>query len=212
MGQPKHGRCKRDIRPVVGSIGRPGVGLGNVRKVFWKAIADGLSSDDAAIAAGVSTAVGARWFRQNGGMPNLNLAPLTGRLLSLTEREEIALLRAQHYGIREIARQLERSPSTISRELVCNAATRSGYVEYRTTTAQWHAEGRAKRPKVAKLASNEALKKYVQDRLGGKVKNKAGKHVGPPALVVAYSTMQRVTVQASGFATGLSSSVDGTMP
>lgn len=179
MGKPKHGRCKRGIRPVVGSIGRPGVGLGNVRRIFWKAIADGLASEDAAIVAGVSTAVGARWFRQNGGMPNLNLAPPSGRFLSLAEREEIALLRAQQFGIREISRRIGRSPSTISRELIRNAATRGGYVEYRATTAQWHAERRAKRPKIAKLASNEALRKYVQDRLGGKITNEAGKHVGP---------------------------------
>lgn len=179
MGKPKHGRCKRGIRPVVGSIGRPGVGLGNVRRIFWKAIAAGLASEDAAIVAGVSAAVGARWFRQNGGMPNLNLAPPSGRFLSLAEREEIALLRAQQFGIREIARRIGRSPSTISRELIRNAATRSGYVEYRATTAQWHAERRAKRPKIAKLASNEALRKYVQDRLGGKITNEVGKHVGP---------------------------------
>jgi IS30 family transposase len=150
-----------------------------VRRIFWKAIADGLASEDAAIVAGVSTAVGARWFRQNGGMPNLNLAPPSGRFLSLAEREEIALLRAQQFGIREIARRIGRSPSTISRELIRNAATRSGYVEYRATTAQWHAERRARRPKIAKLASNEALRKYVQDRLGGKITNEAGKHVGP---------------------------------
>lgn len=179
MGKPKHGRCKRGIRPVVGSIGRPGVGLGNVRRIFWKAIADGLPSEDAAIAAGASPAVGARWFRQNGGMPNVNLVPPSGRFLSLAEREEIALLRAQQFRIWEIARQIGRSPSTVSRELIRNAATRSGYVEYRATTAQWHAERRAKRPKHAKLASNEALRKYVQDRLGGKITNKAGKHVGP---------------------------------
>ena len=179
MGKPKHGRCKRGVRPVVGSIGRPGVGLGNVRRIFWTAIADGLASEDAAIAAGVSTAVGARWFRQNGGMPNLNLAPPSGRFLSLAEREEIALLRAQQFGIREIARRIGRSPSTVSRELIRNAATRSGYVEYRATTAQWHAERRAMRPKIAKLASNEALRRYVQDRIGGKITNEAGKHVGP---------------------------------
>jgi hypothetical protein len=63
-----------------------------VRRIFWTAIADGLASEEAAIAAGVSTAVDARWFRQNGGMPNLNLAPPSDRFLSLAEREEIALL------------------------------------------------------------------------------------------------------------------------
>ena len=68
--------------------------------------------------------------------------PLSGRYLSFAEREEIALLRAAGCGVREIARQLGRSPSTISRELRRNAATRSGGLDYRATTAQWHADRR----------------------------------------------------------------------
>jgi IS30 family transposase len=56
-------------------------------------------------------------------------------------------------GVREIAREIGRSPSTISRELRRNAATRSGRLDYRASVAQWHAEQRAKRPKAAKLAS-----------------------------------------------------------
>lgn len=201
MGKPKHGRCKRGIRPVVGSIGRPGVGLGNVRRVFWKAIADGLPSEDAAIVAGVSPAVGCRWFRQNGGMPNISLIPPSGRFLALAEREEIALLRAQQLGIREIARRIGRSPSTISRELIRNAATRGGYVEYRATTAQWHAERRAKRPKHAKLAVNETLRKYVQDRLGGEITNEAGKQVGPQ---LSWSRRRHGPRQDRGWATSWS--------
>ena len=47
-----------------------------------------------------------------------------------------------------------RAPSTISRELRRNAATRSGGFEYRATTAQWHADRAARRPKPAKLAVN----------------------------------------------------------
>lgn len=71
--------------------------------------------------------------------------------------------------MREIARQLKRSPSTISRELRRNAATRGGNLEYRATNAQWHADRRARRPKVSKLASNDRLREYVQDRLAGLV-------------------------------------------
>src|SRR4051812_34051365 len=69
--------------------------------------------------------------------------PPSGRYLLFAEREEIALLRAQGHGVREIARRLERTASTISRELRRNAATRGGGLEYRATTAQWH--GRFKR-------------------------------------------------------------------
>ena len=133
--------------------------------------------------AGVSAAVGVRWFREGGGMPSVSLAPLSGRYLSFVEREEIALLRAGGCGVREIARQLGRSPSTISRELRRNAATRSGGLEYRASTAQWHADRRGRRPKPAKLAVNAELRQYVQDRLAGAVQRPDGVPVDGPDVV-----------------------------
>jgi len=146
---------------------------------FWQLIAQGVTSEQAEIEVGVSSAVGARWFRQSGGMPTFELHPLSGRYLSFAETEEIALLSAQCHGVREIARRLQRPPSTISRELRRNAATRSGYVDYRATTAQWHADRRTKRSKPAKLATNPVLRQYVQERLSGHVLNEAGRRVGP---------------------------------
>jgi IS30 family transposase len=107
-------------------------------------------------------------------MPPHAFPALSGRYLSFVEREEIALLRAQDAGVREIARRLGRSPSTISRELRRNAATRGGRLEYRATNAQWHADRRARRPRTSKLAANEQLRSYVQDRLGGLVKRPDG--------------------------------------
>ena len=89
-------------------------------------------------------------------------------------------MRAQGRGVREIARRLGRSPSTISRELRRNAATRGGRLEYRATTAQWHADRRARRPKVAKLAANDALREYVQDRLAGAITRPDGAAVPGP--------------------------------
>jgi hypothetical protein len=97
--------------------------------------------------------------------------PVPGRYLSFTEREEIAILRARGCGVREIARRAGRSGSAISRELRRNAATRGGCLEYRATTAQWHADRRARRPKVAKLAVNKPLRRYVEDRLSGAVRH-----------------------------------------
>src|SRR5919199_3053549 len=91
--------------------------------------------------------------------------PTSGRSLSFPEREELALSRAQGHGVREIARRLRRAPSTISRELRRNAATRGGGPDYRATTAPWHADRSARRPKPAKLAVNAALRHYVQERL-----------------------------------------------
>ena len=150
------------------------------RKQFWEAIAHGLSSEDAARTTGVSQPVGTRWFRDNGGMPPSSLAPLSGRYLSFAEREEIAILHSQRFGVRAIARRRGRSPSTISRELRRNAATRSGGLEYRATAAQWHADRKAKRPKVAKLATNDELRQYVQDRLAGVIAVSDGQRVPGP--------------------------------
>ena len=138
---------------------------------------------DAAAEAGVSAVVGVRWFRECGGMrPSAVRSSLSGRYLSFAEREEIALLRAQGCGVREIARQLGRSPSTISRELRRNAATRGGGLEYRASNAQWHADRRARRPKSAKLAVNGELRRYVQDRLSGAVERPGGVAVDGPEV------------------------------
>jgi IS30 family transposase len=169
MGRPKGWASERTGRPAMRSPGRPPAGRREHRVRFWAAIARGVASEEAAVEAGVSAAVGVRWFREGGGMPSVAMAPLSRRYLSFVEREEIALLRARGRGVREIARQLGRSPSTISRELRRNAATRSGGLEYRAITAQWHADRRAQRPKPARLAVNAELRRYVQDRLSGAV-------------------------------------------
>jgi IS30 family transposase len=50
-------------------------------------------------------------------MRDVSTAPLSGRYLSFLEREEIAVMRAQGAGVRQVARALGRAPSTISREL-----------------------------------------------------------------------------------------------
>ena len=161
------GRLRKPMR----SPGRPGVAKREDRGRFWQAIASGRTSEDAGRAAGVAPVVGSRWFREAGGMPPSHLAPWaqppSGRYLSFAEREEIALLRAQGHGVREIARRIERAPSTVSRELRRNAATRGGGLEYRATTAQWHAERAGRRPRPTKLERNVELLRYVEDRLAG---------------------------------------------
>jgi IS30 family transposase len=55
-------------------------------------------------------------------------------------------------------------------------------LEYRATTAQWHAERAARRPKPAKLAVNTALRRYVQERLAGVVVGPGGAAVLGPAV------------------------------
>jgi IS30 family transposase len=105
-----------------------------------------------------------------------------GRYLSFGEREDIALLRARGIGVREIARRVGRSPSTISRELRRNAVTRGGVLEYRASVAQWKAELAARRPKVAKLVENDRLREYVSDRLSGVITHPDGTPVPGPQV------------------------------
>jgi len=115
-------------------------------------------------------------------MPPISLAPRSTRYLSFAEREEIAILKAQGAGVRDIAHRLDRAPSTISRELRRNAATRGGGLEYRASAAQWHSDRRAKRPKKAKLAVNDRLRRYVQERLAGTVMTEDGSPVPGPKV------------------------------
>ena len=162
------------------SPGRPAVARREHRQRFWAAIARGVASEDAGVEAGVSAAVGSRWFRECGGMPPSDFRPHSGRYLSFFEREEIAICRACGYGVREIARHLGRSPSAISRELRRNAGTRGGTLVYRAVIAQWHRDRRAARPKTARLASNQRLREYVQDRLAGVIRAPGGTVVAGP--------------------------------
>src|SRR3982751_2241024 len=179
-------RSDRALRGKLRSPGRPGVARREDRRRFWASIAAVLSSEDAAMGVGVSQPVGFRWFREAGGVPPSHLSrsskPLSGRYLSFAEREEIALLRAQGHGRRGGGRRLGRAASTVSRELRRNAATRGGGLEYRATTAQWHAERAARRPKPAKLATNAALRTHVHDRLARAVVAPGGAAVPGPAV------------------------------
>src|SRR5262249_51062895 len=140
------------------------------------------AGEAAAIAGGVSGPVGVRWFRERGGMASNQLTPPSGRYLSFAEREDIALLRGQGLGVRAIACALSRPPSTISRELRRNAATRGGRLNYRASIAQWNAELQARRPKTAKLASRDRLREYVQDRLAGTIARPDGERIPGPAV------------------------------
>ena len=122
MGRPAGWMVELTGRSRMKSPGAP-THRREVEREFWKQIATGITSGAAAASVNVSQAVGARWFRHGGGMPPMSLNEPTGRYLSFAEREEIALLRAKNYGVRAIAREIGRDPSTVSRELRRNAAT-----------------------------------------------------------------------------------------
>jgi transposase, IS30 family len=147
----------------VAKMGRPQVPQA-VRAGFWDGIRSGLGLREAAAAAGVHRHQAEAWFREAGGVKgNAPASGKKGRYLSLAEREEIALGLARKLGAREIARQLGRSPSTVSREISRNS-TRGRY-RYRAVAAQVRAEERARRPRPAKLAVNDELRGWVQQNL-----------------------------------------------
>ena len=178
-GARRQWAADRALRPAMRSPGRPEPSR-VVQRAFWRSIASGMTTPEASETVGASWPVGTRWFRHAGGMTPLSLDEPTSRYLSFVEREEIALLRAQQVGVREIARRIGRSPGTVSRELRRNSATRSGRQEYRALVAQWKAQQAAKRPKIAKLVRNDTLREYVQERIEGSVRRPDGSIVAGP--------------------------------
>ena len=102
MGRPAGWMKELTGRSPMKSPGAPSLRR-EVEREFWILIARGLTSEDAGIAVGASQAVGSRWFREGGGMSPFEFGRLSGRYLSFAEREEIAVLRAQGAGVREIA-------------------------------------------------------------------------------------------------------------
>lgn len=179
MGRPSNWMKEVTGRAPMRSPGAPSHPRVKERE-FWTKISTGLLPTEAGVAIGVAPVLGSRWFRQSGGMSPYSWPAPSGRYLSLAEREEIAILKATGAGVRAIARALGRDPSTISRELRRNAATRGGKLDYRASVAQWKAELFARRPKVAKLAANPQLREYVQERLSGQIRRPDGSVVVGP--------------------------------
>ena len=83
------------------------------------------------------------------------------RSLTLEEREEISRGVVAERSIRSIAASLDRSPSTISREIHRNGGRRC----YRASKADQAAWDRACRPKTCKLVANRALARIVAKQL-----------------------------------------------
>ena len=131
-----------------------------VRERFWDLVRSGLSPRDAAAVVG-STDGARRWFREAGGVKGNGPGAVSGRYLSLAEREEIAVGLAARKSLREIARELGRPVSTVSREVARNGPRG----RYRAVRAQALAELRGRRPKEAKLAGNDELRCWVQGKL-----------------------------------------------
>ena len=140
--------------------------VAEMHQPFWTAWQAGEFLTDAAAVAGTYWHRGLAWLREAGGVRPRRGRNLQGRYLSFAEREEIALARAAGESIRQIAARLGRSPSTISRELARNTdRTGPHRGQYRASSAHVLAYGRASRPKLAKLVTNQVLRDRVQAEL-----------------------------------------------
>ena len=97
------------------------------------------------------------WLRPVGGVIRKEMWDQGSRRLSLQERVDIRLGLEQRLSVRCIARNLERHPSTISREVTANG----GRCAYQPLAAHRRAELNARRPKPTKLGSNPQLRARV---------------------------------------------------
>jgi transposase, IS30 family len=161
-------------------MGRRGPGAlpqAEKREQFARLIAQGFNNSEACRIVGVNRRTGKRWrhgrtITARDGR-KLHYAAVVGagavrreispRYLSEDERVRVADLRRAGAGVRAIAEQTGRSPSTISRELRRNQDPGSG--QYRPFTAQKLAARRRARPRPGKIARDEVLRQFVAEQL-----------------------------------------------
>ena len=123
-------------------------------------VMDGETFAAAAVAVGCSTKSVARFMARTGGL-RPRVRERSPRRLSVADREELSRGLLEGNSLRQIAAQLGRAPSTISREVASNG--------HRDTYRAWRAEKtaarRARRPKLPKLAEHPRLCREVERRL-----------------------------------------------
>jgi transposase len=149
------------------------------REQYARLIAQGYNNSEACRIVGINRRTGKRWrhgrtITTRDGR-KLHYAPvitagagrrvreISDRYLSVQERVRIADLRQAGHGVRAIAEQTGRSPSTISRELRRNRDPGSG--QYRPFTARKLAARRRARPRAGKIAADPVLRQFVHERL-----------------------------------------------
>ena len=131
---------------------------------FWLLMAGGSTLVAACDTVGVNRRTGRRWRQATGGQVPRKKPPSSGRYLCLDERLQIADLHLAGGGVRVIARQLGRSPATISRELVRNRSASTSRRTYAPYAAQKRAAEQGLRPKTSKF-DNAELASVVQTKL-----------------------------------------------
>ncbi|MDX2565268.1 IS30 family transposase [Streptomyces sp. TX20-6-3] len=138
----------------------------DIEAEYWRLLQSGVGTVEACKLVGIGRKTGYRWRSENGGLPPERVAESvhSGRYLSLLERKRIATLRERGLGIREIAERLERSPSTVSRELRRNVLEHDKGV-YDADLAHHRSRQRAERPRRPKLKPDAELRAVVQAKL-----------------------------------------------
>lgn len=144
------------------------------REEYFRLMDQGLSSREACRIVGINLRTGKKW--RNGhhspGNGKKAVPPVgaeappsdaTSRYLREDERIHIADRVREKASIREIARELGRAPSTISREVRRNRHPANG--QYRPHAAQARADARRPRPKPSKIGQNPELRAYIQEHL-----------------------------------------------
>jgi IS30 family transposase len=132
------------------------------RERVFDLLRQGRNGMQAAAESGVSKTAVYRWRAEVGGVIP-RAADYNPRFVDRDERYEIARLVEGGVGVRAIARAVGRDPATVSRELRRNRHPRTG--RYEPERAHTLAHARQRRPKPRKLAVDERLREWVQERL-----------------------------------------------
>ncbi|GAA5035546.1 IS30 family transposase [Actinopolymorpha pittospori] len=158
-----------------GRARRPSRGLTEKQNRFLRLIAQGVSNAEACRTVGINRRTGTRWrfgrtilntvgeAVQYPPVCNPTPKPRHPRYLSLAERMTIADLRREKCTVREIANEIGRSPSTVSRELRRNADPSGRYLP---RNADRIAAQRLPRPRKRRLLADAELHAVVMELLG----------------------------------------------
>jgi IS30 family transposase len=132
---------------------------------YWRLPLSAVGTFQACRILGIGRKTGYRWRAESGGVAPVLVteAALHGRFLSLLERQRIATLHRDGLGVRAIAVQLNRAPSTVSRELRRNRAVHDR--AYDAELAHARARQRARRTRRARLLFDAGLRAAVQAKL-----------------------------------------------
>jgi IS30 family transposase len=108
--------------------------------------------------------------------------------LSLEDRCEIARLSANGSSVRQIAAALDRSPSTISRELKRNRAQlgyKPGYANQRSRARRWKGSRLERDQRLRAAVIEQLASGWSPEQIAGRLKRKAGRKV------ISYESIYR---------------------